>query len=146
MRQNSPDCSFCGRTNIEPGKFVLGPERCICHKCIEECSLALLDFSEGENRIFQTRVLNSERCEFCGKKSKEVWRLLTGYGKHICSECIELANDILGDMDASNEINILRAAKLSKLNKAPLPAVISRGGWVIGTRNRFLRKVFERIF
>jgi len=146
MIQKSPDCSFCGRANIEPGKFVLGPERCICDKCIEQCSLALLDFSEGADHIFQTSVLNSQRCEFCGKKSKEVWRLLIGYGKHICSECIEITNDILGDMDASNEINILRAAKLSKLNKAPIPAVVTRGGWVISTQNRLLRRVLDRIF
>ena len=146
MKQSKPDCSFCGRTEIEPGKFVLGPERCICDRCIESCSLALLDAADEDHDIYRINSLSSARCEFCGKKSKEVWRLLTGSGKNICSECIEICNDILGDSDAANEVNILRAAKLRKLNKAPLPIVVSRGGWIISTQNRFLRKVLDKIF
>ncbi len=146
MNQAKPDCSFCERTELEPGKFVLGPDRCICDRCVESCSLLLLNSSGEAQDIFQISSLTSARCEFCGKKSKEVWRLLTGNGRNICSECIKICNDIFGDLDGENEVNILRAAKLRKLNNRPLPIVVSRGGWVISTQNRFLRKVFEKIF
>ncbi len=146
MNRASPDCSFCGRTEIEPGKFMLGPECCICDQCIEQASLALLDFSENKNYRFQTNSQDSVRCNFCGKKPKEVWQLLTASGKNICSECVEICNDVLGDIDDANEVNILRAAKLRKLNKNQLPPVIGRSGFIISTQNRFLRKVFEKIF
>ncbi len=95
MNCANPDCSFCGRTKIEPGKFVAGPDLFICDKCIEQASLALLDFSGSGNRIFQTNVQDSIRCDFCAKRAKEVWRLLTESGKNICSECVEICNDII---------------------------------------------------
>ena len=147
MNRVSPDCSFCGRTELESRKFVAGPNRFICDECIEQASLELLDFSESENRIFQTSVQDSARCDFCGKKPKEVWRLLTESSNSICSECVELCNDILGDLETANEVNILRSAKLGKLNKNRLPSVVSHHtGLIISTQNRFLRRVLERIF
>lgn len=146
MNRVSPDCSFCGRSEIEPGKFVLGPECCICDQCIEQASLALLDFSGNESYRFQTNTQTSVRCDFCGKKPKEVWRLLTEGSKNICSECVESCNDILGDRNAANEVNILRAAKLSKLNKTSVPPIIGRSGFIVSTQNRLLRKIFEKIF
>jgi len=147
MSQVNPNCSFCGRTEIDPGKFVAGPNRFICDECIEQVSLALLDFSGNDNYKFQTNTQDSVRCDFCAKRAKDVWRLLTESGKNICSECVEICNDILGDTDEANEVNILRAAKLRKLNKSPLPSVVGhRSGLIISTQNRFLRKVLEKIF
>ncbi len=147
MNQVNPNCSFCGKTVIEPGKFVAGPNCFICEQCIEQASLTLLDFSEDENYRFQVNEQTSVRCDFCAKRPKEVWNLLTESGKNICSECIEICNDILGDRDEANEVNILRAAKLGKLNRNRLPPVIGhRSGLIISTQNRFLRKVLEKIF
>jgi len=34
-------------------------------------------------------------CSFCGKSHKEVRKLITGPSVHICSECVEMCNDIL---------------------------------------------------
>jgi len=145
MNQVNPDCSFCGRAEIKPGKFVAGPNLCICNQCIEQASLALLDLSEDENHRFQAKAQDSVRCDFCGKKPKEVWRLLTANDKNICSECVEICNDVLGDTDAANGVNILRAGKLHRLNRSSLPPVITRSGLVISTQNRLLRKVLEKV-
>jgi ATP-dependent Clp protease ATP-binding subunit ClpX len=35
------------------------------------------------------------RCSFCGKGSEEVGKLITGPSVHICSECVEMCNEIL---------------------------------------------------
>ena len=35
-------------------------------------------------------------CSFCGKKEKEVERLIAGPGVFICNECIQLCNSLLG--------------------------------------------------
>ena len=34
-------------------------------------------------------------CSFCGKSSSEVKAVIAGPNVHICSECVELCNDIL---------------------------------------------------
>ena len=40
-------------------------------------------------------------CSFCGKKEKEVERLIAGPGVFICNECIQLCNSLLGIKEAS---------------------------------------------
>jgi ribosomal protein L37AE/L43A len=35
------------------------------------------------------------KCSFCGKSQQRVERLICGPGVAICSECIELCNDII---------------------------------------------------
>ena len=47
------------------------------------------------------------RCSFCGKGPKEVGRLITGPSVHICSECVEMCNDILrqNSSGASGELS-----------------------------------------
>jgi len=37
------------------------------------------------------------RCSFCGKGPKDVGRLITGPSVHICSDCVEMCNEILRD-------------------------------------------------
>lgn len=37
------------------------------------------------------------KCSFCGKSPEDVGKLITGPSVHICSECVEMCNDILRD-------------------------------------------------
>ena len=37
------------------------------------------------------------RCSFCGKAEREVDRLIAGPGVYICSDCVELCNELLDD-------------------------------------------------
>lgn len=39
----------------------------------------------------------SLHCSFCHKSHHEVEKLIAGDGVHICNECVELCNEILGD-------------------------------------------------
>lgn len=41
------------------------------------------------------------RCSFCGKSPDEVGKLITGPSVHICSECVEMCNEILREDRAS---------------------------------------------
>ncbi len=36
-----------------------------------------------------------QHCSFCGKQASQVNRLFSGYEAYICSECVELCNDLL---------------------------------------------------
>ena len=40
---------------------------------------------------------NKHSCDFCGKSKEDVEKLIVGEGSAICSDCIELCNDILKD-------------------------------------------------
>ena len=35
------------------------------------------------------------KCSFCGKSQKQVQKLIAGPGVYICTECIELCNEII---------------------------------------------------
>jgi hypothetical protein len=50
----------------------------------------------------QTGTLSStQTCSFCGKKYYEVTKLIAGPGVFICTECIELCNELQEDEDKS---------------------------------------------
>lgn len=121
MTQSKSDCSFCGKTAIEFGKYIISPEYCICCQCVEKVSLMMLALSVNRKYKFQANAQGSARCNFfCGKQAKQVWQLVTDKGKGICSECVEICNDVLGDLSSANEaeVIVLRAAKLRKLNES----------------------------
>jgi ClpX C4-type zinc finger protein len=52
-------------------------------------------------KSFGTKITASGKkklsCSFCGKGEKQVPRLITGSGANVCSECVQLAVDILND-------------------------------------------------
>ena len=35
------------------------------------------------------------RCSFCGKKQRQVKKLVAGRGVYICNECVDLCNDVI---------------------------------------------------
>jgi hypothetical protein len=37
----------------------------------------------------------SERCSFCGRAEDQVHRIISGPGVRICSECVDLRNEVL---------------------------------------------------
>lgn len=41
-------------------------------------------------------------CSFCGKDSKNVFKIVAGTNAYICNECIELCNDILNEFKKEN--------------------------------------------
>ncbi|WP_108719573.1 ATP-dependent Clp protease ATP-binding subunit ClpX [Miniimonas sp. S16] len=43
------------------------------------------------------------KCSFCGKSQKQVKRLIAGHGVYICTECIELCNEIVEEELAESE-------------------------------------------
>jgi ATP-dependent protease Clp ATPase subunit len=120
MKQSKSDCNFCGKTEIEFEKYIISPEHCICYECVEKISVMMLSLSVNRNYI-RANTQDSVRCNFfCRKPAKQVWQLITDKGKGICSECLEICNNVLGDLSSANEaeLSVLRAAKLRKLNKS----------------------------
>src|SRR5690349_7372509 len=52
-------------------------------------------------------------CSFCGKRQREVKKLIAGPTVHICDECIELCNDIIAE-EAEKEDLRAGATKIPK--------------------------------
>ncbi len=43
----------------------------------------------------QTQKASMSRCTFCGKQQNQVERLIAGPGVFICSECVDLCQQII---------------------------------------------------
>ena len=43
------------------------------------------------------------KCSFCGKSQKQVKKLIAGHGVYICTECIELCNEIIAEEFAEEQ-------------------------------------------
>ena len=55
----------------------------------------------GENRTLQPGMPPSEQtCSFCGKKYPQGTKLIAGPGLLICTECVELCNEICENEDS----------------------------------------------
>jgi len=90
-------CSFCERKQSEVLKLVAGPHAFICNECVSSCTQAI---TEGMPTERITLVLGKQAeagCSFCGKKPKEVERVVGVPKAHICNECIAICLEILAD-------------------------------------------------
>lgn len=54
--------------------------------------------SQEIKSIGQDRQRPGVYCSFCGKHQAEVWRMIAGPGVDICSECVEMCENILKQM------------------------------------------------
>ena len=48
---------------------------------------------------------DSLKCSFCGKSQKQVKKLIAGHGVYICTECIELCNEIIAEEFAEEQVH-----------------------------------------
>ena len=66
---------------------------------------ALLAEDERKARQRQRDALKLLTCSFCGKSAAEVHALIAGPAVYICSECLELCVDIVGQQDRVDEVS-----------------------------------------
>ena len=43
-------------------------------------------------------------CSFCGKPNTEVRKIVAGPGVYICNECVELCNDVIGQVEEDPDV------------------------------------------
>ena len=146
MRRSVPTCSFCGVGQNEARKIVAGPrESGVCAECVRIGSVMLLGEADIRQSAFRFHTEDPASCSFCGKARRDVWQLLVGAGRNVCSECLAVCNEIFGD--DGDERARGRAAEINGLSGRPLPApggVLS--GYPVSARNSFLRRMLDRIF
>lgn len=92
------NCTFCGAPQPRTRKLIAGPNIYICDQCIQ-LALTLLT-SDGpitsrHVRLELARADAGDRCGFCGKRAREVSRMIAGDGAYICDECLGLCGQML---------------------------------------------------
>ena len=146
MWEDLPICSFCSSSQNETRKIVAGPrESGICAECVEIGSRMLLGDANMRQTVFRFHTEGFVSCSFCGKRQKDVWRLLIGAKRNVCSECLGVCNEIFGD--DGNQIASERAAKINRLSGRPLPASgATLSGYVVSAPHSFLKRILDRVF
>jgi len=101
-------CSFCGNPQDKTRKLIAGPGVYICDGCIRLAG-GVLGSGESAQTAFGPVAAVPEQdgriqCSFCGKNRSQVAGLAvlsavmlerTGASAAICSECLELCNEII---------------------------------------------------
>lgn len=94
------NCSFCNKNQDQVQRLIAGPGGVyICDECID-----LLNGQNNAERAGQGAVANTHgtqvaaSCSFCGKKQKQVQRLVVGpHQVCICNECLDLCREIIDE-------------------------------------------------
>lgn len=88
-------CSFCGKNQDEVARLIAGPGGVyICDECVGKISERpeAVDVSAYTHGSEESML----RCSFCGKNPKQVAYLVQVSNEvRICSECIDLCNEII---------------------------------------------------
>ena len=93
-------CSFCGRDDNAVEKLVAGPGVFICERCVElavEAGTSGASVADGRIRVTPLPGHAAEQCRFCGKTGALVAYLVARGEARICSECLVLCQEIIGE-------------------------------------------------
>ena len=59
------------------------------------------DAWRGANLVQYSSLMDDFHCSFCGKRRREVRKLISGPRVFICDECVALCNDIIAKEEAA---------------------------------------------
>lgn len=95
-------CSFCGKSQKQVRRLVVGPYGRICDGCVSGAHTVM-----GEpGRTVSTPVAaiqqvspeaGTEQCSFCGKRRFQVAGMASAGHTRICGECLELCDEIFSE-------------------------------------------------
>jgi len=97
-QQRTPaSCSFCGVAQFETRKLIAGPGTWICDGCVALARRVLeAGAAQVEERARLEPADSDVRCHFCGQGPRRTGgRLVTGGGRTICINCLDLCDEIL---------------------------------------------------
>ena len=92
-------CSFCGKSQHDVNKLIVGPSCSICNECIG-LGMDLLRLNGNAYAIEQP----PSSCGFCQKNQLDEITLMAGPKCAICNECFDLCTDILREEEKIDAI------------------------------------------
>lgn len=108
-------CSFCGKSQKQVKKLIVGPGVYICDRCISGTHVVIAESGQAVSTPIATihQVSDeggAEQCSFCGKRRHQVAAMAAAAGvwlpgvkgsepgePRICYECLELCDEILSE-------------------------------------------------
>jgi hypothetical protein len=94
-------CSFCGKSQQQVKKLIAGPGVAICEGCIALADQVMATGEAAATSLSAVKPLGVDvitvRCSFCGKRRHQVSGIAAAAGCTICTECLELCNEILAE-------------------------------------------------
>ena len=95
-------CSFCGKSQQQVKKLVVGPDGRICDACVSRAHTVMgqpgRTASTPIAAIQQvTHEAGTQPCSFCGKGRYQVAAMASAGDTRICDECLELCDEIFGE-------------------------------------------------
>jgi len=95
-------CSFCGKHQKQVKKLIAGPGVYICDECVERVHGVLTSSAGTASTPFAAIAQVSDadvtlQCTFCGKRRQQVAAMASTGHAHICTECLDLCNEIISE-------------------------------------------------
>jgi len=87
-------CSFCGKQREQVEYVIAGPGVYICDECIALCN-HIIEVEAKRDKSPSDLANRELRCSFCAKSYEQVANLIAGPGVFICTECVDLCNEII---------------------------------------------------
>jgi len=91
-------CSFCGNPQTQVAKLIAGPEIYICNGCVDTASRVVATGEPAVTPLSEVASLGEDaaaKCGFCGKRRHQVPGVAAAGPATVCSECLELCQEIL---------------------------------------------------
>jgi ribosomal protein L37AE/L43A len=103
-RPNVVSCSFCGREQKQVSRLIGGPGVYICDLCASVgTGIARGARSSPDSLLRLADASEARCCSFCGKTLSDVAALIVGPTDVICSDCLDLCQDIVQEEHAPQE-------------------------------------------
>ena len=93
-------CSFCGKSQTQVKKLIVGPHGGICDGCVSGAHTVTGEPGRTAGTPIAvieqvTREAEAVECSFCGKHRSQVAAMASAGDTRICDECLELCDEIL---------------------------------------------------
>lgn len=92
-------CSFCGREQKQVLKLIGGPGVYICDLCASTGS-EIASGAPSSSGLRLADAIEGRCCSFCGKVLPDVRALVVGPTEVICTDCLNLCQDIVEEEQA----------------------------------------------
>jgi len=105
-------CTFCGKSQKEVRKLIAGPHVYICDGCATLAGNVIRSGDPADTKLGTINALPEHaphlKCNFCGKERRQTAGLAvmpavtlerTSESAAICSECLDLCNEIIAEED-----------------------------------------------
>ena len=100
------ECSFCGKSQKQVSKLIVGPGAFICNECADKADRVIATGEVAATPLSAVKSVGTDvasaQCSFCGKSRHQVSGMALAAEGMICSDCLALCLEIIAEELASD--------------------------------------------